>query len=439
MPSRTRRLTVPVAVVALPMALALGIGAQYATAAPLTFAGGPAGSAAAVPYTANSTVGGSITRGEILDRAASWVAEQVPYSQTSYWTDSNGTYRQDCSGFVSMAWHLGTSAVTGTLPDYATQLASYDDLQPGDMIDNISTHVVLFRSWTDSTHSTANIVEEAHTGTNPCNSTYTRSELSSGGFLPFRYNHVAPDPTPPVASVSGVASGSVVRGTVTLSASVSDAVGTVDQVQFLVDGAVVGTASSSPYRLAWNTLTQTPGGHRVAVRAHNTAGQWGATSSAVSVVVSPASAVSNALVEPSGTTDVFTRTAANGHLVNTYRDSVGWHVSDLTAGSLGVPATAGRAAAVVQPNGNVDVVTVNATGGHVTNTWADSTGWHVSDLTASLGTPAATGTPTAVVQPNGNVDIITVNATGGHLTNTWFDGDWHVTDLTSSLGTPTGS
>ena len=143
----------------------------------------------------SSTAGGAITRNEVLARAQSWVDENVPYSQSSYKTDSNGTYRQDCSGFISMAWHINVSGTnygftTGTLPNYATELGSLDSLQPGDAIDNISSHTALFAGWTDSGHTAATIFEEAHTGTNARTRTMTRSEMTSGGFRPFRYDKI---------------------------------------------------------------------------------------------------------------------------------------------------------------------------------------------------------------------------------------------------------
>ena len=46
----------------------------------------------------------AITADIIIARAQSWVAAQVPYSQSNYYTNQYGTYRTDCSGFVSMAW-----------------------------------------------------------------------------------------------------------------------------------------------------------------------------------------------------------------------------------------------------------------------------------------------------------------------------------------------
>src|SRR4051812_33452029 len=106
---------------------------------------------------AASSVDGPITRSEVLARAQYWVDKHVPYSQSVYAPDPQGRgYRSDCSGYVSMAWHLGTSLVTQTLPQVSTQI-SYDDLLPGDALDREDEHVVLFDHWVDSKHTTAQV------------------------------------------------------------------------------------------------------------------------------------------------------------------------------------------------------------------------------------------------------------------------------------------
>src|SRR5207247_7690202 len=105
-------------------------------------------------------------------------------------------------GFVSMAWHLDVSsannwgATTATLPNYATKLYGLDALQPGDMIDLTTTHVVLFIRWTDSSHSTAVVQQENQTGTPANQATYSRSYLTQNNYQPYRYNNVVESPTP---------------------------------------------------------------------------------------------------------------------------------------------------------------------------------------------------------------------------------------------------
>jgi len=93
-----------------------------------------------------------------------------------------------------------------------------------------------------------------------------------------------PDTTPPAVSITAPASGATVSGTVTISANATDNVG-VAQVEFLVDGVVKGTDTSSPYSYAWDTNTATNGGHSLTARATDTSGN-STTSAAVSVTVS---------------------------------------------------------------------------------------------------------------------------------------------------------
>ncbi|MFC1410938.1 hypothetical protein ACEZCY_15510 [Streptacidiphilus sp. N1-12] len=176
-----------------------------ATAAELAAAaksGGPGSKLAVQPQDSNA--GDPITRAAIMTRAQNWVTAKVPYSESAYYTDSSGKYRTDCSGFISMAWDLPVSAsnnwgyTTSTLPSVSTKLGSLDDLQPGDMIDGVAFgHVVLFKGWTNSSHTTAKVLEEPHSGetAKEDDSYYTRSYLTSNGFAPYRYNKIAASET----------------------------------------------------------------------------------------------------------------------------------------------------------------------------------------------------------------------------------------------------
>jgi hypothetical protein len=98
----------------------------------------------------------AITRAEIIKRAKKWVAAKVPYSMSRYWSDG---YRQDCSGFVSMAWSLPGNEWTGSLDQYGVRI-SREELQPGDILlfhnpadPQKGSHVVIFGGWTDYTHT----------------------------------------------------------------------------------------------------------------------------------------------------------------------------------------------------------------------------------------------------------------------------------------------
>jgi len=92
------------------------------------------------------------------------------------------------------------------------------------------------------------------------------------------------DTTPPTVTLGAPAAGATLTGTVTLSASAADNVA-VAQVQFLVDGAVVGTASAAPYQVSWNSAAAANGTHSFAARATDTSGN-ATTSAAVSATVS---------------------------------------------------------------------------------------------------------------------------------------------------------
>ena len=94
------------------------------------------------------------------------------------------------------------------------------------------------------------------------------------------------DTTPPTTSITSPANGATVSGTVTVAASAGDNVG-VTRVELYVDGALIGTDTSSPYQIAWNTTTATNGSHGLQTRAYDAAGNVG-SSTVVSVTVSNA-------------------------------------------------------------------------------------------------------------------------------------------------------
>lgn len=92
------------------------------------------------------------------------------------------------------------------------------------------------------------------------------------------------DGVPPTAAITAPANGAGVSGTVTIAATASDDVG-VDHVEFLLDGALLGSDATSPYAYAWNSATATNGSHVLTARAIDLAGNTG-TSPQVNVTVS---------------------------------------------------------------------------------------------------------------------------------------------------------
>ncbi|HEY8208327.1 MAG TPA: Ig-like domain-containing protein [Myxococcaceae bacterium] len=111
--------------------------------------------------------------------------------------------------------------------------------------------------------------------------------------VPVTLTLTAPDTTPPTTSVTAPAAGATVSGNVTISASASDNVG-VTNVEFYVDGALVGSDASAPYSITWNSTTVGNGSHSITSKAYDAAGNSG-TSAAVGVTVSNTS--SNAVYD----------------------------------------------------------------------------------------------------------------------------------------------
>jgi hypothetical protein len=98
------------------------------------------------------------------------------------------------------------------------------------------------------------------------------------------FTTLAVDVTPPAVSVTAPAAGTTVSGTVTVTATATDAVG-VTGVQFKLDGANLGAEdTTAPYSVPWNTASATNGAHTLTAAARDAAGNI-STSSGVVVTV----------------------------------------------------------------------------------------------------------------------------------------------------------
>src|SRR5437667_385861 len=98
------------------------------------------------------------------------------------------------------------------------------------------------------------------------------------------------DTTPPSVSITSPASGTIVGGTISVTASASDNVGVVG-VQFLLDGLNTGAeATAAPYSAPWDTTTASRSPHTLTAVARDAAGNR-TTSAPVSVTVVNASPI----------------------------------------------------------------------------------------------------------------------------------------------------
>jgi hypothetical protein len=152
----------------------------------------------------------AVGRGAIIERGLAWVGSGVPYNRGA----SFQGYRTDCSGFVSMAWQLGSSPSTGHFPPYKNEdhyadlLPTIDDLQPGDALNKTVQdpwgHLVLFAGWATEDHAQLFLIQES--GKNLTNITIsTRDQVAN--YVPIRSVNASlvgssdtssPPPPPPV-------------------------------------------------------------------------------------------------------------------------------------------------------------------------------------------------------------------------------------------------
>ena len=96
-------------------------------------------------------------------------------------------------------------------------------------------------------------------------------------------NNMGTDTTPPTTSVTAPTAGSTVSGTTTVSANAMDNVA-VSKVDFYAGTTLIGSDTSAPYSIAWNTTTVSNGSYVITTKASDAKGNVG-TSAPVSVTV----------------------------------------------------------------------------------------------------------------------------------------------------------
>jgi subtilisin family serine protease len=171
---------------------------------------------------------------------------------------------------ITSAWNTSntaTNTISGTsmaTPHVTGALALYLQANPTASPATASQALV--------TASTANKVTGAGTGS-PNRLLYSLFGGSTPG-----------DMTPPTTSITSPANGATVSGTVTVSADASDA-GGVDRVELYADGGLVGSDTTAPYQVAWNSASVANGSHALQARAYDAAGNAG-SSAVVNVTVS---------------------------------------------------------------------------------------------------------------------------------------------------------
>lgn len=165
-----------------------------------------------------SEPGDTISRTEVINRAKRWIdAGGYEYSQDQSKAKPDGdghTYRPDCSGYVSMAWHLpkmpgGWDRNTVSIAELVQSIGK-DDLRPGDAIGNIGPgtggnagHILLFAGWANDARTEYHAYEQrGHTKTQARKIRYPYSSEPTR-YKPYRYRKIREAPAQTKARIFG--------------------------------------------------------------------------------------------------------------------------------------------------------------------------------------------------------------------------------------------
>ncbi|MEV4754561.1 hypothetical protein AB0J86_05510 [Micromonospora sp. NPDC049559] len=245
---------------------------------------------APAPAHAASSLGGQITRAEVISRATDWYNRRydsdLTYNQSAYTWDGirSRQYRRDCSGFVGMAWHLNADPNTQGLDDSTYTFAiSRSELKPGDLLDDVYDtesgypyHAILFGGWEDTAktrfwyYSFGSTPLVKRTGASFSSATLEGHPTSS--YKSLRYKNIVDD-------VSGNASIYGVLADGRLTYSVVDVAAGARTHGAVVSGASLGFVPRAMATLNFNTIlvtSPTGGLYRVDVVTNDTSLTFGA-------------------------------------------------------------------------------------------------------------------------------------------------------------------
>jgi subtilisin family serine protease len=120
-----------------------------------------------------------------------------------------------------------------------------------------------------------------------------------------------PDIENPMVSISSPTSGAHVSGNVSITASASDNVG-VARVDFFLDSGTtpIGSATSAPYTITWDSGTTSPGSHSLSATARDAAGNIG-TSAIVAITIDALTLPQVSITSPANGTTVLRKSTVS--------------------------------------------------------------------------------------------------------------------------------
>lgn len=229
------------------------------------------------------------------------------------------------------------------------------------------------------------------------------------------------DTTPPAVSITTPIAGAALSGSVTIAASASDNVG-VANVQFLVDGATIGTPdTTAPYQATWTTSSVPNGTHTLTAVAQDATGNT-TTSGAVAVTVANATNP-----PPTGLVGAWSLNAGTG---STATDSSGNNNTGTLNGSAWTTSGKfGQAVSFDGVNDRIDIpdsASLDLTNKMTVEAWVRPTttsGWRTAVLKEGSGGLAYALYASNGSRPNSTLNIgstdRTLNGAAGLAANTW--------------------
>ncbi|HTJ39536.1 MAG TPA: hypothetical protein VL738_40445 [Dactylosporangium sp.] len=342
-----------------------------------------------------STVGGTITRSEVIERAQYWVDHQPgPYDQTAYSPDPTGSrnYRRDCSGFVDMAWHTSTDNWTGNMSDISYSI-DRSDLKPGDILNSAADHVILFDQW-EADHvyfsyysfGSTPVKHKTHISINAA----TFDSHPNGDYVARRYNKI----------VDGAGGGSSLHEVYADTSGWHD--GSVgSQVQAMSAVSIPGSSHAQTMTLENGVL------HEVYADASG----WHDASTGVTLTAG--ASISSVYLNGQWAQ---TMAVDNGVLYQIYGDASGWHKV-----STGVTLQAGASISAVYMGAQwPQVMAVDS--GVLYQIYGDASGWHKASTGIAASRVSAVnkgGTwPTSMTIVNGVLHEVYADTSGWHDAST---------------------
>ncbi|WP_169790438.1 Ig-like domain-containing protein, partial [Streptacidiphilus anmyonensis] len=455
---------------------------------------GPAHAAGAAACTDTSAKGGSISPCMMLARANNWIANQVPYNQGGWYASpsGDGTYREDCAGFVAMAWHMTWSPpVTYSPPGlddpsiskYLGTVASLrsagqlNTIQPGDALALTGEHIVLFAGWTDSTDTTAVIDSESHTGTPTGQDLWSASYLADQGYKAYRYNlnQTNPPATAPTVSIdSGMVNGgtygnSPVSVTGTASPAADSFYFHIQQngVDKAFSPAVPGTPGTTHHTWQFDPSSLPNGTYQVFAAA-TLNGAIG-TSAPITITINngPVAPAAPVITVPSGAvagTTALTASApgaasvtysVDGTVIGTSTSgpdfSLEWDTAQVPAGQHTLTATAANSggtsprsapvtitvsnaapAMVIDPHSGLQVAFARDNNGVISQNYLTATsGWYGFNAPSLGNAPVKFASEPAATVTNGAVNLFAIGVDGKVYQNYQTSTGWYGWDATS--------